>query len=156
MVDAKKKLEGFKVMRYCVKVFCCCACSLCLFFSGCGGDKNISSSENKSSVDSSSSSINASEEDAFYSSLREDLEKNADSNYGADWFDSESESSYVYDDFPVFDPYDYEYTPPEYDDPFTDYDPLEGHSIAPMPEIPTPSVEEWNGYNPFENPSLEE
>ena len=70
-----------------------------------------------------------------------------------DWFPNDYDDDFTFDGFPIFNPFDYDnYTPPKYNDPWSDYNPLEGHTTPNMPEIPVPNVDEWSGYNPFINP----
>lgn len=62
-----------------------------------------------------------------------------DPDWGKDWFSSEDEvNSEDFDDFPIFDPWAYEFDQYEYEngDPWTDYDPLEDYEAPVMPGFP--------------------
>lgn len=61
-----------------------------------------------------------------------------DPDYGDDWF-SPDDKDYPYNDFPIFDPWAYDYEPYDYStgSPWTEYDPLQGYEAPTMPQIPS-------------------
>lgn len=71
----------------------------------------------------------------------------------ADWFPPDDDSDLNYDGFPIFNPFDYDnYTPPSYNDPFNDYNPLDGLKPGKMPDLSDFYFPDPNTYpDPFAN-----
>ena len=108
------------------------ACDLNISFGGSSSSSSAAASSSASSAPAPKLADPPKEEKAESSSEDENSEDEKEIESSSD-----GENSEGFDDFPIFDPWDYEFEPYEYEtgSPWTDYDPLEGYEAPKMPEF---------------------